>query len=157
RNLLIDATGHFLYASDAASGFIDEFAISQTDGALTPLPGSPHKVSFPSACTKGAGPQDIIRSPLNKHLYTADAFDNYISGYSISSTTGTLTQISGSPFKDEGCATKFTFDPSSLTIEGTGKFLYATNTDTDTIAIYSILSSGALKLLKITPNSFGNV
>src|SRR5262249_57274055 len=93
RNLLIDATGHYLYAGDAASGYIDAFTISQTDGALTPLPGSPYKITFPSACISGANPQDITENPLNTHLYTADSFDNYISAYTIAPTTGTLTQI----------------------------------------------------------------
>src|SRR5207237_9216161 len=45
QNLLIDATGHYLYAADAASGYIDAFDINQTDGALTPLPGSPYQIT----------------------------------------------------------------------------------------------------------------
>ncbi|HEX6501824.1 MAG TPA: beta-propeller fold lactonase family protein [Terriglobales bacterium] len=155
QNVLIDATGHYLYAADAASGFIDAFAINQTDGALTPLPGSPDKITFPSSCISGALPQDISRNPFNNHLYTADAFDNHISGYNISSTTGTLTQITGSPFNDFGCNNNTAFNPISVTIDGTGKFLYAANSEADNIAIYSILSNGGLKLLKFTANTFG--
>lgn len=155
QNLLIDGSGKYLYAADAVSGYVDAFAISQTDGALTPLPGSPYKITFPSTCISGVLPQDISRNPLNTHLYTADSFDNYITAYAISSTTGTLTQISGSPFKDVGCQNNSAFNPQSVTIDGTGKFLYAANAESDDIAIYSILSNGALKFLKFTANTFG--
>lgn len=155
QNLLIDASGKFLYSADAASGHIDAFAISQTDGALTPLPGSPYTITFPSACISGALPQDISRNPLNTHIYTADSFDNYISAYTRSSTAGTLTQITGSPFKDVGCSGNSAFNPQSVTLDGTGKFLYAANSESDDIAIYSVLSNGALKFLKFTANTFG--
>jgi 6-phosphogluconolactonase (cycloisomerase 2 family) len=155
QNLLIDATGHYLYAADASSGYIDAFAINQTDGALTPLPGSPDKITYPSSCISGPLPQDISRNPFNNHLYTADSFDNRISGYNISSTTGTLTQISGSPFNDFGCNNNTAFNPNSVTIDGTGKFLYAANSEADNIAIYSVLSNGGLKFLKFTANTFG--
>lgn len=155
QNLLIDATGHYLYAADAASGYIDAFAINQTDGALTPLPGSPDKITSPSSCISGPLPQDISRNPFNSRLYTADAFDNHISGYNVSSTTGTLTQISGSPFNDFGCSNNTAFNPASVTIDGTGKFLFAANSEANNIAIYSILSNGGLKFLKFTANTFG--
>ena len=42
QNLLVDATGHYLYATDAVSDYIAAFAINQTNGALTTLPGSPY-------------------------------------------------------------------------------------------------------------------
>jgi DNA-binding beta-propeller fold protein YncE len=46
----------------------------------------------------------------------------WISGYTIDSTTGALTAISGSPFPD-GIGTS----PYSLAVDPTGKFAYVAN------------------------------
>jgi 6-phosphogluconolactonase (cycloisomerase 2 family) len=152
--LVVDATGKYLYVAEATD-YIDAFEIDQTTGALTPLPGSPYKLSTPNpSCS--AFPFDII-NPLGKYLYTANAFNDSISGYTIEKTTGTLTQIAGSPWPDEGgCAPicpPCAFNPEALAVDGSGKFLYGINGDMEEIAIYSINSSGALNFVKYTPNT----
>lgn len=151
--LVVDPSGKYLYVADG-SGYIDAFEISETSAALTPLPGSPFKLTTTGSC--GAFPTDII-DPFGKNLYTANAFEDSISGYAIGSTTGALTQIAGSPWADSGgCVTvncpQCAFNPESLAVDGSGKFLYALNGDIEDISIYSINSSGALTYIKDTPN-----
>lgn len=152
--VVVDPSGKYLYVADA-TGFIDAFNIDQTSGALTPLPSSPFRLTTTKpAC--GPFPDDII-DPTGKRLYTSNAFDDSISGYSIAPTVGTITQIAGSPWPDNGGCNilnqSSAFNPESITIDGTGKFLYGINGDVEDIAIYSIQSNGSLKFLKYTPNT----
>jgi 6-phosphogluconolactonase (cycloisomerase 2 family) len=153
--IAVDPNGHYLYVADG-SGFIDEFTIDETSGQLTPLSGSPIALTTTKpAC--GPFPTDII-DYLSKRLYTANSFDDSISGFNITSTTGTISQISGSPWPDEGgCnispGAPSAFNPESITIDGSGKFLYGVNQDTEEIAIYAIQANGALKFVKYTPNT----
>ncbi len=156
--LSIDPTGTYLYAA-ASSGFvpgaaIEAFQIDTVSASLTPVPGSPYKM--PSTTCGIPYLRDLIN--LNgKFLYTADAVGSLINGFDIGSTTGTLSPISGSPWRDDGCQgvglddPLFDYNPKSLAIDGAGKFLYALNELDMDIAIYSIGSNGSLKFLKFTP------
>lgn len=152
--LVVDPSGKYLYVADA-TGFIDAFTIDQVSGALTPLPGSPFKLSTTKpAC--GAFPTDIV-DYLGRRLYTANSFDDSISGFKIAGTVGTITQIAGSPWPDEGGCnilnSSSAFNPESIAIDGTGKFLYGVNGDMEEIAIYAIGSNGGPRLVKYTPNT----
>lgn len=153
--LVVDPAGKYLYVTDGA-GYIDAFEISEVSAALTPLPGSPFQLTTTGG-NCGAFPTDII-DPVGKYLYTANAFDDSISGYTTGSTTGVPSRIAGSPWADHGGCPNFdcpqcAFNPESLTVDGSGKFLYGVDGDQEDIAIYSINSSGALSLLKYTPNA----
>jgi 6-phosphogluconolactonase (cycloisomerase 2 family) len=153
--LVVDPSGKYLYVGDGA-GYIEAFTIDQTSGALTPLPGSPYKITTTKpAC--GPFPTDLVDC-AGKRLYSANAFDDSISGYNIEPTTGSLSLIKGSPFPDEGgCSSggglPLAFDPESLAIDSTGKFLYGGNGDSEEIAIYAIEFNGALRFIKYTPNT----
>jgi DNA-binding beta-propeller fold protein YncE len=152
----LDPGGKYLYVA-SANDFIDAFDIDTISGGLTPLPGSPFKLRAPSNCS-GLNPYDII-DPAGKYLYTADIFADSISGFAIGSTAGVPTELAGSPWPDEGgcnvpvlcqsCA----FNPMSLAVDGTGKFMDGLNSDTEEIAIYSISSNGALTFMKYTPKT----
>jgi 6-phosphogluconolactonase len=152
--LVVDPTGKYLYVADQ-SDYINAFEINTTSGMLTPLAGSPFKTRVPSNCRAGSdNPLDIIDF-AGKYLYTADDFIDSISGFTIG-VSGAPAEMAGSPYPDNGgCnvpvqCTSCSQNPSSLAIDGTGKFLYGVNTAPDVydISIYSIGANGALTHIK---------
>ncbi|HZR57616.1 MAG TPA: beta-propeller fold lactonase family protein [Terriglobales bacterium] len=91
--LAIDPTGHYLYTNDN-SNKIDAFSINETDGALTPVPGSPFAQTS-SACDDGG--IDIAVDPSGKFLI----LPQYCTGvevFRIDSANGSIAQVAGSPF-----------------------------------------------------------
>jgi 6-phosphogluconolactonase len=136
---IVDSSGKFLYVSNLndSQGSISAYNIDPTSGVLTPIPGSP----FPTQ-TNFPGPAGLAIGGDGKFLYvgmagTATA-NNVISGFSIASNSGVLTQLTGSPFTAGN-------SPLGLATDSTGKFLFAANGQDDTLSAFSIdLSSGAL-------------
>jgi 6-phosphogluconolactonase len=161
--IAVDPTGRYLYVSQiiGVTASIVAFDINRISGDLTPLPGSPFPLSTPG-CTDVLVTQ--ITDPTGRFLYDADAFDFLaISAFAISSTTGTLKEIPGSPFPDpsrNGC--DFTRELSGLTTEPTGRFLYVGFIDNNfypthnTIQMFAInAGNGALTHVKDTAINYG--
>jgi 6-phosphogluconolactonase (cycloisomerase 2 family) len=102
-------------------------------------------LTLANSANLGAVPTRTAIDPLGKFLYIGASFDGFNTtfglGFSIDSTTGTLTAIPGSPFtlsKDGGT---FTFHPS-------GNYLYVANSSGQSIDTYSVeRSTGALTLI----------
>lgn len=139
RALVIDPSGRYLYVADW-SGYIDAFSIDASSSTLTPLPGSPYRIAANCGGSPQTNPNDIV-DLAGKYLYTSDLWGDAISGFSVGA--GTLSEISGSPY----CLNT----PSSLAVDGTGKFLYARNSDDNGIlhvSIYSTGSEGGLTFIK---------
>jgi 6-phosphogluconolactonase len=97
----ISPTGKFLYVTNlgdpestpAVAGSVLAFSINASTGALTAVPGSPY--------TAGTNPKRIAADPSGKFVYVTneDALTNLgLSVFRIDSTTGTLSEIAGSPF-----------------------------------------------------------
>ena len=156
--LMVDPVGNYLYVADG-SGYIDIFKIDTVADALTPVPGSPFAIND-NTCG-GAYPVDLFEL-FGTQLYAADGVTGVVDGYSIDQSTGTLTQIPGSPWRDAGGCQGIgginnpaaAYAPKSLAIDQSGKFLYAMNeTPLMNIAIYSIATNGTLKYLKSTPTN----
>lgn len=132
RNVVVDRSGKYLYALSEDANSIDAFAIDTTSGDLTPLPGSPYVMRKPAAaCDQypfGCDTTDIS-DDYGRFLYVTELFGGALQGYAISTTTGTLTNLPGSPFAAE--------TPLSLFAEPTGRFLYVLNVSSG-ISLYSI-------------------
>jgi 6-phosphogluconolactonase (cycloisomerase 2 family) len=153
--LVVDPSGTYLYIA-TASGYIEIFQIDTVSAALTPVAGSPLAIND-NTCG-GAYPVDLF-DLSGKQLYAADGVTSVLDGYNIGPTTGTLTQITGSPWQNTGGCQGIggidnpaaAYAPRSLAVDGTGKFLYALNeTPLQNIAIYSIGTNGALNYLAST-------
>jgi 6-phosphogluconolactonase len=164
-SLTIDPSGKYLYVTfplGEAAGEIAGFSINSS-GELTALAGSPYTApAGPDACSTTASPNDVV-DLAGKYAYSADFSNDQIDGFDIS-TSGTLTNIAGSPWLDNGgCRDQYTqygeetYDPGFVAIDGTGKFLYAENIDLKTISIYSIDSTGTLTFLKNTASASGDI
>jgi len=156
QSLLVDSTGKYLYVADSSyDGYIDAFRVNQLNGALTPLAGSPYAITPALGCT-GSFPSDIVEDVAGSHFYTADSFDNAISGYSMSASAGTLTQVPGSAFPNYPCIDPMVaFNPDTLTVLPSGKFLYASNGLAQTISTYSVdHTSGSISFVSESAKCF---
>jgi len=136
---IVDPSGKFLYVSNLndSMGGISAYTIDSTSGALTPVAGSPFstQANFP-------GPSGLAIDGGGKFLYvsmsgTVNA-NNVVSGFAIDSTTGTLTQIAGSPFTTGK-------DPLRVATDPAGRFLLTANSQDSTVSAFTIDStSGGL-------------
>jgi 6-phosphogluconolactonase len=125
-----------LYVTDSKNDTVWEFGVSSS-GALGNPPGDQSVLGFPT----GTVPSGIAIDPCNRFVYVADSSpNNEISAYTIcnavlvgtcSSADGSLVEVSGSPFADQGIA------PGPMTEDAYGKFLYVVNTS-GSLAGYTI-------------------
>lgn len=88
----VEPTSHYLYVNNYNAESITAFSINQTTGALTQL-GSPVPIN-------GTGQNfRLAIDPKSSYLYATNATGKgNISGFSIDSSTGTLTPLANSPF-----------------------------------------------------------
>ncbi len=108
--MVMDPTGQFLYVGTMAYYgtsqyvYVDGFYFDATAGVLSPLAGSPFAFRIPSACGEPTSATYGMLDLSGNYLYMIDTGIDYISGATVSSTTAMLTEMSGSPWPDEGAA-----------------------------------------------------
>ena len=123
--ILITPSGKFVYVTNPGLGIITAFTFS--NGVLTKVPGSP----FPSLPGGGGGSFGLAVDGSEQFLYVANpsapnpllGTTGNISGFEIDPVTGALSPLLGSPF-----ASTVGNGPTALTVDPSGKFLYATAT-----------------------------
>jgi 6-phosphogluconolactonase len=98
-------TGLYVYVALTSTNQIAAFSITNSTGALVPVPGSPFSA--------GATPTTLVFA--TKFLYALNSLDGTISGYGVDSNTGVLTPLSGSPFSIAG---------ASMATDSFGEHLY---------------------------------
>jgi 6-phosphogluconolactonase (cycloisomerase 2 family) len=146
--ITVDPSGKHVYVSSQGGNSIDAFNFDISSGTLTPTPGSPYIVSTPGCV--GLGLSGITNS-FGKFLYTSEDGASMISAFAIAGTTGTLKEIRGSPFADDGGCVGGGVSPVDLTTEPTGKFLYVLNRNPFYISIYAInAGNGSLRHIRDT-------
>ena len=128
----MEPSGKFLYVANRNSSAVSVFTVNETTGALA---------STDSTFATGLSPVDITVDPAGKFLYTANyssSSSNSISAFTINKTSGALTDVSGSPF---AIGTR----PESVTVDGSGKFLYVANPQFNHVSCFIIdATNGAL-------------
>ena len=122
-DIAVDPTSHYLYLASLNDGTVGGFAIDQTTGALTALPGAPY------AAGAGAGAIPAF-SPNGKFLYVMNQTANTVSGYTINSD-GSLSNVTGSPF-----ATGVT-TPTWISFTPSGGFAYVSGSGSNNIAAFT--------------------
>jgi 6-phosphogluconolactonase (cycloisomerase 2 family) len=91
HGLVADPSGNFLYVSvGGAPPSFNTYSIDQTSGALTPLSSST-QIAFPFG-------QWTVADPQGPYLYTL--LSGSLHGFQADSSTGEVTELSGSPFTD---------------------------------------------------------
>ena len=140
-------TPKFLYATNLGSNNLASFAIDPATGSLSTLPTSPNAT--------GSSPFGVAADPSGRFIYVTNGVNNTtlkadqsISAYTAASD-GSLTPIPGSPFPAGNDSTGITVDPS-------GRFVFAANFSDGTVSAYSIDAvSGALTELSGSPYPTG--
>lgn len=146
NDIAMDSAGKYLYVAQGtlSSGGVDVLSLDPSTGFPTVVSGSPFLT--------GMSPARIILHPSGKFLYTANDGDGTISAFSTNSSTGMLTPVPGSPFSHEAAPPAGGLIFFDIETDPAGRFLYATNQQTNSIAIYGIdQSTGALSSATQTP------
>jgi 6-phosphogluconolactonase (cycloisomerase 2 family) len=148
-SISIDPSGRFLYASsgDGAAptdAAVLAYAINQTTGALTAVPGSP----FPA----GSDIDTVVVDPTGRFLYAGDFTGQQVFAFSINGL-GALTPVAGSPFAAGG-------SPDEVTVDPLGRFVYTANDGSigpSGVGAFSInQNTGVLTTITGSPFSAGN-
>ena len=127
--LAIDPQGSYLYVSSypasstPAKSEVDAFSISSTDGALTPVPGSPYLEPNSPYCSNGAW--DMAIHPSGNFLILPNMCEGNIV-YRIDRTTGTLSLIAGSPFAPPGGGFLAEGNVESIAMDPRGQYFWIT-------------------------------
>ena len=131
-NLVITSDGNFLYARLVAGG-IAAFAVNRSTGALSEVAGSPF--------TTTNQPFSLAMANSTFLYSIGGSSNNKIEVFAIDPNSGALTPMAGSPFAMPS-------QVGSLTVDGSGKFLYATGWA-------STLSQSAILGFAIDPSTGG--
>jgi 6-phosphogluconolactonase len=141
-------SGKFLYLPFGdVNSVVQALSINHATGGLTSITGSPFALT-----PTGAAADTAVADPLGRFLFVGSEISGSISVFKIDATTGALTEAPGSPF------TSFNlFSADSVTVDGTGKFLYAGQLNFSTpLAAFSIdQNTGALSEIAGSPFNMG--
>ena len=134
--LAIDPVGQFLYVVNSGADTVESYLIG-TNGALT----------VNNTIATGSDPRSVAVNPFGQGVYVANNVGNSISSFQIE-----LPPVYGAlAGNGAAVATAGADGPTWLTVDGTGKFLYATDSS-GFVSGYSInASTGALKPIKGSP------
>jgi 6-phosphogluconolactonase len=142
HSLVLHPSGKYLYVANPGESENDVslFTIAG-NGVLTEV--------FPRATVMPLGnePEQLAMDPSGKYLYVMNSASENISVFSINATTGTLTQLAGSPFS-------IGLSPLNMQVSPSGKFLFVTGVGTvftSYIEAFSI-HSGVLAYASLTPS-----
>jgi len=126
--VVIDPSGRFVYVSDLRFGLVSFFTIA--GGRLV------FQISYPTSATGTPAVGLALAAPSNgnRFLYVANQSAGTLSLYTMSSSSGLLTQ----PI----LAASGLNGPTGLAVDSSGKSLYVTNQSGATITRYTIDTSG---------------
>jgi 6-phosphogluconolactonase (cycloisomerase 2 family) len=140
--IAVDPAGMFAYATLSKIDNVIAYAIDSSTGNLAAISGS----QFYGG---GGNPLDITVDPSGQFAYMAN-YGGGISAFTINSATGGLTAVSGSPFPTAVAAREFGMD--SVTVDPTGRFVYAASQTGDDVSAFVIdPSTGALTTVAGSP------
>jgi len=123
----ISPSGKFLYVVNLSSGVLVGYAIDGATGNLTQIVGSPFKTSP----TLTSSPFAITIDSSEKFVYVTNLQESSFAGFTMNSTTGTLTTIPGSPFPTGA-------GPSGIAEDPSGKYVYVSSLSGGNIYAYTI-------------------
>jgi 6-phosphogluconolactonase (cycloisomerase 2 family) len=142
---VIDPYGRFLYVIDNGNpsgtppvpSTIYAFQISQTDGTLTAVTGSPFTTNLNASF-------GMIIDHSGQYLYATNSGNGTISAYQIGQTTGALTPLSTGATISTGTSAS---SPFYAALDPTGTYIYVANGGDNSVASFSIGTGGVLTSL----------
>jgi 6-phosphogluconolactonase len=147
--LAITPAVNALFISNNGANNLSSYTIN-SDGSLTAVSGT---------TGTGTSPMGMAIDPAGKFLLVANqgTFQNRKSGtLSVFSIQGTSLQaVAGSPFATEMSGELTGSGPVSVVVSASGNYVYAANQFDNTVAAFSMNSSGALTPLGASPYTVG--
>ncbi|MGD0674350.1 MAG: beta-propeller fold lactonase family protein [Polyangiaceae bacterium] len=113
-DLVIDPTGHFLYAADEMSTFLYAYNIGPA-GTLTTIAGSPFTIG--QQCLHAR------MNPAGSLLYVSWRSSFTVYAFAINPTTGVVTDIAGSPF-NVGVIQNVGVGNEGIAVDPRGRFFF---------------------------------
>jgi len=113
--------------------------------------GDGASAAVPNGAGGGGGGSVLAQLPNNVagFAYVANNASDNVSAYTIDATTGVLSEVAGSPF---AAGT----DPSSVSVDPSGKFAYVANAQSASVSAYSInTTTGVLSEVPGSPFDAG--
>jgi YVTN family beta-propeller protein len=129
-SIAVHPSGKFAFVADEGGffpTFVSIFSIDATSGAFT----------FVGTAAAGGRAEAVTVDPTGNFLYLANVTDpggvpGNVAAFSINSTTGALSPMGTIPAGT---------DPTSVTVDPTGKFVYVTNSGSSNVSMYTINTS----------------
>lgn len=133
---------NFVYVANSTSNVVSGYALNHSTGVLTPVG------TAISPTPVGTNPVGVGVDSTGQFLLVLNQGSANISVFSIDSTRGLLTQVSGSPFTVPATA-------QFMTVSPTAGFLYLSNGAAGTISVFSIASNGSISQISGSPFTAG--
>ena len=134
-------SGNFLYVSLGTYGIVI-LNFNSTTGVLT----NNNQVLKPVKSVDAI--QGLAVNSAGTYLYAAETGLSGVRALSINSTTGALSEITGSPYTTGT-------GPWAVFIDSTGSYLYVTNRSANTVSAFLLSGTGALTQISGSPFSAG--
>ena len=151
HSILVDQSNRFVFVPHLENDQIKQFVFNEITGILTP--NDPDVIH----AQDGAGPRHFVFSPDNNFVYVSNELDGTVYSYKINNKTGILTEIqkiSVFPPSNKSLDSSISEDQDSskdmvnkeekdikvadIHITFDGKWLYASERYTNTIAAFSV-------------------
>jgi 6-phosphogluconolactonase (cycloisomerase 2 family) len=144
NSIITDPAGKFVIAvsngSSTSFGLIAVFSLNSTTGELTAA-GTPFHT--------GSDPSSLTTDPSGKFVYVADTADATISAFTLDSTSGALSVVTGSPFPSGGQG--MNHGPLGIAADAGGKYIYVCNASNDISVFTFSAQTGVLTALAGSP------
>ena len=149
EDLPIASNGVFSFATALVTGANYAVTVKSQSTILTGV----CTVSNGSGTIANAAVTDVVvncAAPAARFAYVANYNDNNVSAYTIDTTTGALSPMTGTPVPTGG-------QPGDITVEPTGRFAYVANRASNNVSAYTIdATTGALSPMNGLPVATGS-
>jgi len=135
RTLTLEPFERFAFVANAGSSSVSVYLVNTSNGVLTEVFDSPFSVS------PWLQPQQATVVTVNftkQFVYLSNAQSGNVSGFSLNTNSGFLTQVPGSPFT-------VGLTPRPVVADSAGNFVYVSNSQGDTVSAFRVdQTNGAL-------------
>jgi 6-phosphogluconolactonase (cycloisomerase 2 family) len=136
----MDPKGQFLFAADSVNNKVVGFSVASGTGVLSPV-GSP--------VAAGTASVAVTVDNSGQFLYASNRDSDNVSAYTIKA--GVLTEVAGSPFSTKASGITTSAQPGFLTVDFTNSFLFVSNVNARSVAVFGINTDGTLSAVTNSP------
>ena len=159
RHIIIPGDNKFAYLLNELTAMVTTLSLDQKTGLLSEVseasalppdsklvPGAPRgpvaQGQTPRDVSNDIWASDLHLTPDGKFLYAAERTSSTLGAFSVDATTGKLTYLASTPTEKQ---------PRGFRIHPKGQYMVVSGGLSETISVYAIEPSGALKLLQKCP------